>query len=257
MKLNSIKTLHLIAPLVVLFNASSASIAYAAMQGGNAAPPSVRVSHGGDLFSGTEGAVTLSAELVQPKLKASRGVATVKTEVIGLGIVDAVKAKNQPRQTQLQYQIDAGPEIATTAPKLSFHDLPSGKHEITVKLIDNNHRPLGPQETLEVAIPKTSILKEAKEVVKEAASNFWGTFSEPEEPMEMKVRLVEPKARKQAVTVQTEVTGAQIIDPALVQEQPNSGQAHLQYQVDNGPRIATTVPKIEFHKLAPGEHEIR
>jgi len=56
-------------------------------------------------------------------------------------------------QGHLHYQIDGGPVIATTATKLSFHDLAPGPHTVVVSLAGNDHRPLGPKRILTVNIP--------------------------------------------------------------------------------------------------------
>ena len=66
----------------------------------------------------------------------------------------------------------------------------------------------------------------------------------------------EAKAQKKEATVKVTVTGATMTDPALAKEKPKTGQAHLHYQVDNGPIIATTTTKLSFHELTPGEHKI-
>jgi hypothetical protein len=66
----------------------------------------------------------------------------------------------------------------------------------------------------------------------------------------------EKKAQAQAATVEVKVTGIQLIDPAAVNEQPQSGQGHLHYQLDNGPIIATTTTKLSFHELSAGPHKI-
>jgi hypothetical protein len=52
------------------------------------------------------------------------------------------------------------------------------------------------------------------------------------------------------------VAGIQLIDSAAVNEQPQQGQGHLHYQVDNGPVIATTTTKLSFHDLSLGSHKI-
>jgi hypothetical protein len=49
--------------------------------------------------------------------------------------------------------VDDGPVVATTATRLSFHELAAGAHRIEVALVGNDHRPLGPREVLEVTIP--------------------------------------------------------------------------------------------------------
>ena len=43
-------------------------------------------------------------------------------------------------------------EIATTAPKLSFHGLKPGEHRVVVTLAGNDHHPLGPEQTLSVRV---------------------------------------------------------------------------------------------------------
>ena len=75
---------------------------------------------------------------------------------------------------------------------------------------------------------------------------------------ELSVTLSDPekKAQERAATVEVKVAGIQLIDPAAVNEQPQQGQGHLHYQVDNGPIIATTTTKPSFHELSLGSHKI-
>jgi hypothetical protein len=98
---------------------------------------------------------TLKAELVDPAKKAKGKEATVKVDVSGAEIVDpaTVNEKAKAGQGHLHYTVDDGPTIATTAKKLSFHGLKSGKHTIKVALAGNDHSPLGPEQTLDVEIP--------------------------------------------------------------------------------------------------------
>jgi hypothetical protein len=98
---------------------------------------------------------TLKADLVEPEKKAKDKSATVKVEVTGVEMVDpaTVNEKAKAGQGHLHYQIDDDPIVATTAKKLSFHALPSGKHKIKVVLAGNDHAPLGPEQTLDVNIP--------------------------------------------------------------------------------------------------------
>lgn len=72
------------------------------------------------------------------------------------------------------------------------------------------------------------------------------------------VKLVNPEqqAAKRAATVQVDVTGVELVDPATAGDKPMAGQAHLHYQVDAGLVIATPVPKLSFHELKPGDHVI-
>ncbi len=102
-----------------------------------------------------ESSPTLKAMLVDAENKAKKQAATVDVKVTGIEIIDPAKVKEQPRKGQghFHYQVDDGPIIATTAPKLSFHGLTPGQHKIVVTLAGNDHNPLGPQETLNVTIP--------------------------------------------------------------------------------------------------------
>lgn len=101
------------------------------------------------------GAPTLNAQLVDAEAKAKKQTATVEVKVTEVEIIDPASVKEQPHagQGHLHYQVDDGPVIATTATKLSFHDLKAGKHQIKVVLAANDHTPLGPQAALAVDIP--------------------------------------------------------------------------------------------------------
>jgi len=78
------------------------------------------------------------------------------------------------------------------------------------------------------------------------------------QPLDFSASLVDPeqKAQEQTAAVEVKVVGIQLIDSAAVNEQPQSGQAHLHYQLDNGPIIATNTTKLSFHELSPGPHKI-
>src|SRR5262245_30799139 len=95
----------------------------------------------------------LSAKLSDPEKKAQEHTATVEVKVAGIQLIDPAAVNEQQGQGHLHYQVDTGPVIATTTTKLSFHELSSGAHEITVMLVSSDHQPLGPRETLTVNIP--------------------------------------------------------------------------------------------------------
>lgn len=101
------------------------------------------------------GPPSLTGELVDPAKKAPKHTATVKLTTTGVMITDPAKAmeKPQPGQAHFHYQVDDGPVIATTAPSLSFHDLKSGTHKITVTLAANDHSPIGKPVVLNATIP--------------------------------------------------------------------------------------------------------
>jgi len=98
---------------------------------------------------------TLKATLVDAAKKAQEKAATVQVHVGGIKLVDPAKSHEQPKigEGHLHYKLDDGPVIATTTTKLSFHELSSGKHNLVVMLAGNDHKPLGPQETLIIEVP--------------------------------------------------------------------------------------------------------
>jgi hypothetical protein len=66
----------------------------------------------------------------------------------------------------------------------------------------------------------------------------------------------EKKAAEKAATVEVTTSGVQLVDPAISKEKAVPGQAHLHYQVDKGPVVATPSAKLSFHDLTPGTHTI-
>ncbi len=70
-------------------------------------------------------------------------------------------------------------------------------------------------------------------------------------PLALSAKLIDPeqRAKEQAAAVAVRVTGIQLVDPTAVKEQPQPGQGHLQYQVDDGPVIATAATTLSFHEL--------
>jgi hypothetical protein len=92
---------------------------------------------------------------VDSEQKAKKQTATVQVTVGGIRLVDpdSVQARAKAGEGHLHYQVDNGPVIATTATKLSFHNLGEGQHSLVVTLVGNDHNPLGSQETIAVVIP--------------------------------------------------------------------------------------------------------
>ncbi len=64
------------------------------------------------------------------------------------------------------------------------------------------------------------------------------------------------RAKQGEATVKVHVSGVKITDPDSANEQPKAGQAHIHYRLDDGPTIATTATKLDFHDLTPGDHRI-
>ena len=99
---------------------------------------------------------TMTAKLVDAEKKAAQRAATVEITTTGVELTDPAMSNEKPvvGQGHLHYQVDKGPVIATPAAKLSFHELAPGPHTITVVLAGNDHKPLGPQQVLNVTVPK-------------------------------------------------------------------------------------------------------
>jgi hypothetical protein len=97
----------------------------------------------------------LSAKLVDRDAKAQKGEMTVEVSVTGLELLDAAKANEQPHagQGHLHYRLDEGPVIATTATKLSFHELGAGAHQLEVRLAGNDHKPIGVAQNFRITVP--------------------------------------------------------------------------------------------------------
>ena len=125
--------------------AISLSLSSFAAQGGSMKGP-----------AGKSGSIpSMTAKLVDPEKKAKEKTATVQVTVKGVSLIDPAATGERPRKGQghLHYRVDDGPVIATTAPKLSFHELSPGQHKILVMLAANDHSPLGPEQTLTITIP--------------------------------------------------------------------------------------------------------
>ena len=73
----------------------------------------------------------------------------------GIQLVDPTTAKETAKigEGHLHYRVDDGPVIATTATKLSFHELSSGEHKISITLAGNDHKPLTDPITFIMTVP--------------------------------------------------------------------------------------------------------
>ena len=107
---------------------------------------------------GTATKPTLTAKLIDPDKKAAGRAATVEVTTSGVELVDPAMSNEKPvvGQGHVHYQLDKGPIVATPSAKLSWHELMPGAHTILIMLAGNDHKPLGPQQTLTVTIPKAT-----------------------------------------------------------------------------------------------------
>jgi hypothetical protein len=105
--------------------------------------------------SAAAAAPSFEASLEDADAKAKKAEATVKIQVSGIQLVDPASVQEKPKagQGHLHYRVDDGPVIATTAPKLSFHELSPGEHRFELTLAGNDHKPLMASKTLSVTVP--------------------------------------------------------------------------------------------------------
>jgi hypothetical protein len=97
---------------------------------------------------------SMKAEMVETENKAKRREATIVVTTGGIQLVDPTTAKEAKiGEGHLHYRVDDGPVIATTATKLSFHELSSGEHKISVTLAGNDHKPLTDAITFIMTVP--------------------------------------------------------------------------------------------------------
>jgi hypothetical protein len=100
-------------------------------------------------------AVTFDAKLIDAEKKAATKAATIEVTVEGFDVVDPASVMEKPKagQGHIHYQIDGGVIVATTAKKLSFHNLSAGSHKFVISLAGNDHKAAGHEKTLSVTIP--------------------------------------------------------------------------------------------------------
>lgn len=68
---------------------------------------------------------------------------------------------------------------------------------------------------------------------------------------------LEENARHHRAVIEVQTDGLKIVDPASVNHEPRSDEAHIQYRLDNGPIENSTSKTWTFDNLSSGEHLIR
>jgi hypothetical protein len=67
----------------------------------------------------------------------------------------------------------------------------------------------------------------------------------------------EENTQHHRAVIEVQTDGLMMVDPAAVNHEPRSDEAHIQYRLDNNP-IQNTISKTwTFDNLSPGEHLIR
>ena len=97
----------------------------------------------------------MTAKLVNKNANAREHRAVVEVETDGVHMVDAASVNHVPNleQAHIQYQLDSGDLINSTAKTMKFDGLAPGEHRIQVKLAGNDNKPIGKATTLKVHIP--------------------------------------------------------------------------------------------------------
>jgi hypothetical protein len=79
-------------------------------------------------------------------------VVEVETQNIGL-VTSDVSSYEGNDMGLLEYQVDQAPVLATADTRVMFRGLTSGKHTITVSLVNTQYKELGAEAKLEVDVP--------------------------------------------------------------------------------------------------------
>lgn len=113
-----------------------------------------RYGHSKDAVNTASG-FFITARLVDGKKNAAKRAATVEVVVKGIRLGDPALTSQAPGPIKghLHYQLDEGAIVATSSPKLSFHELSPGEHKIWVNLVDDNHMPIGMPVVLTLTVP--------------------------------------------------------------------------------------------------------
>jgi hypothetical protein len=101
---------------------------------------------------------SLRVSLVDAEAQARQGAVTIAVELEGVALVDPLEAgfEPQPGRGHLEYRIDGGVAVATTATTLSFHDLPPGTHRVSIRAARSDRSALGSARELLVSIPSAA-----------------------------------------------------------------------------------------------------
>ncbi|PWT89692.1 MAG: hypothetical protein C5B54_08510 [Acidobacteria bacterium] len=95
----------------------------------------------------------LTAKLVDEQSEAKQKMATVQVSVSGVTMSEMHGGDMHHQGAHLHYQVDNGPIVVSPSKTMSFANLSSGSHTITVTVADANHQPISEPQTLNVTIP--------------------------------------------------------------------------------------------------------
>lgn len=103
---------------------------------------------------GPKGGPRLRARLLDKTQYAAQHEADVEVEVGNVWLTDPSSEElSTIPAAALEFRLDTDPPMVTTASRVRFVDLPSGKHSISVGLLGRDNRLLAPRATLELEIP--------------------------------------------------------------------------------------------------------
>lgn len=106
----------------------------------------------GDL--GGDKAPTLNVKVLDQKENTAQKAISVESEVQNFDLADPHEVNEIVKEGQghIHYRLDDGPVIATTAKRLSFHEVKPGTHTLTVNLAGNDHKQVGTEQKLSVEV---------------------------------------------------------------------------------------------------------
>ncbi|HXZ81057.1 MAG TPA: hypothetical protein VEG30_14100 [Terriglobales bacterium] len=96
----------------------------------------------------------LRATLQDKDKNAKNHAAVVEVETQNVGLVDVGAPGYGGNDVGiLEYQIDQDPPVVTEDTRVMFRDLSSGKHTVTVSLLNTQYKEMGAKAKLDVEVP--------------------------------------------------------------------------------------------------------
>jgi len=106
------------------------------------------------VWQGEQNHPMLRATFKNKDNNAEKHAAVVEVETQNIGLVASdVSSYEGSDVGLLEYQVDQAPVLATADTRVMFRDLTTGRHTITVSLVNTEYKGLGAKAKLEVDVP--------------------------------------------------------------------------------------------------------
>jgi len=106
------------------------------------------------VWQGEQNHPMLRATFKNKDNNAEKHAAVVEVETQNIGLVASdVSSYEGSDVGLLEYQVDQAPVLATADTRVMFRDLTTGRHTITVSLVNTEYKGLGGKAKLEVDVP--------------------------------------------------------------------------------------------------------